>query len=336
MKELDHEKCLRLMTEILGLLKSKNQYEEVFHFVVDRIVRLFHCQTCAIILIDPRTEYLRVENSFGLSLTFRKEFQRKLATGAIGQLLWTGKRILIPDSAADSGLASEVQLEQPFGSCVCLQIAVNHRTIGYLHVDTAEPQALDETTLPVLQNLADLAGIAYLKARLMEDNMRLDRIDHETELEKYSPFLERLGEHIERAAQSNEPFALLISDVDNFKSTALTYGYDASHRMLGEMASVIKGQLRTTDAVGRYGFDEFILLRTNVQPADATDFARELGKAVAGTAYTADGIASSVSTGVAMYPEHGTTVEELVLAAKYATFEAQRSGRNSVVLFSKD
>lgn len=330
MVDIDRDRCLHLMTEILGLLKAKNQYEEVFHLVVDRVVRMFRCQTCAIILIDPATEYLKVENSHGLSLTFRKGFQRKLATGAVGDLLWTGKNIVLSDSAAHPALAEEVMLERPFGSCICLQIAVDHRTLGYLHVDSTEPDALTESDVPLLQCFADLAGIAYTKATLVETNMRLDRIDHETELEKYAPFLGRLREQLERARTAGEPLALLLSDVDNFKSTALTYGYDTSHRMLREMADVIKGQLRPIDAAGRYGFDEFILLRVNEGIDAAAAFARSMGAAVAQTPFTAQKITSSVSTGVAVFPIHGETVDELVLAVKKATFTAQRSGRNSV------
>ena len=330
MAELDRDRCLHLMTEILGLLKTKNQYEEIFHLIIDRIVRMYHCQTCAIVLIDPESEYLEVETSHGLSLTFRKAFRRKLATGAIGDLLWTGKTVVIEDREANPSLSEEVTLERPFGSCVCLQIADDHRTLGYLHVDCAEPGALTELDVPVLQAFADFAGVAYFKARLVEENMRLDRIDHETELEKYAPFIVRLREQLERAKASNEPLALLLSDVDNFKSTALTYGYETSHRMLREMAGIVRNHLRPIDAAGRYGFDEFIILRVNEGIEDATAFARDLGTAIAGTRFTPQSIPSSISTGVAVFPVHGSTVDELVLAAKKATFTAQRSGRNSI------
>jgi diguanylate cyclase (GGDEF)-like protein len=227
-------------------------------------------------------------------------------------------------------LSEEVMLERPFGSCVCLQIAVDHRTLGYLHVDCAEPGALTELDVPILQAFADFAGVAYFKARLVEENMRLDRIDHETDLEKYAPFIVRLREQLERAKAGNEPLALLLSDVDNFKATALTYGYETSHRMLREMAGIVRNHLRPIDAAGRYGFDEFIIFRVNEGIEDATAFARELGTAIAGTRFTPQSIPSSISTGVAVFPVHGSTVDELVLAAKKATFTAQRSGRNSI------
>ena len=100
-----------------------------------------NCQTCAVVLIDPQTEYLRIDNAHNLSLTFCNSFRRRIATAAVGELLWTGKPVVIPDAHLRSPLAAEVQLEHPFGSCICVQIAADQRTLGYLHVDSLTPAA---------------------------------------------------------------------------------------------------------------------------------------------------------------------------------------------------
>ena len=324
------QRCLRMMKEILDLLKSSNQYEHVFHLIVDRLEHLYRCQTCAIILIDPKSEYLKVENSYGLSLTFRKAFRRKISTGAVGTLWWTGKPVLIRSAAEAPQESEELRLEEPFGSCACVQIAVDHRTLGYLHIDSKEAGSFAEEDLPILQTFADFAGLAYHKAWLTEENMRLDRIDHETGLEKYDAFLERLNESVERARNFGEHFAILIGDVDNFKEIAHTYGYDSSHRLLAEMGGVLRTIIRPVDAAGRFGFDEFIILRTNSALDDAIRFAKELGRNIAETPFTDKQIKSSLSIAVAAFPENGRTVDDLVLTAKKALLEAQRSGRNSV------
>jgi diguanylate cyclase (GGDEF)-like protein len=324
------ERCMRMMREILELLKSSNQYEHVFHLIVDRLERLFRCQTCAIILLDPRTEYLRVENSYGLSLTFRKSFRRKISTGVVGDLFWTGKPILIESVADNPQGSEELRLEEPFGACACVQIAVNHRSLGYLHVDSKEPGAFEQQDLSILQAFADLAGLAYHKWNLTEENMRLDRIDHETGLEKYVSFLERLNESVERARNFGERFAILIGDVDNFKDIAHTYGYDSSHQLLSEMAKMVRDMVRPVDAVGRFGYDEFIILRANSTLDEAIDFAKALGRSVAQAPFTEKQISSTVSVAVATFPENGRTVDDLVLTAKKALLEAQRSGRGSV------
>ncbi len=330
MIQLKHEDCLNYFSDILKVLAQTNQHEEVFHFVVDRMVRMYHCQTCAIIIVDPSTEYLHVETACGLSHTFTKEFRRKLATGSIGRLLWTGKPVVITDSAADPKLTDEVQLEHAFGSCLCVPIIIDHRTLGYVYVDHKERGAFDASDLGIVTCLANLAGIALNKSRMFEENLHLDKIDHETETEKYGNFLERLGTHIERAQKFGEKFALILLDVDNYKQISLTYGYDTSRVLLKELARLLKSHLRSVDGAGRYGFDEIVLLRANSSLDEAVVRADELRHLVAETVFTPKQIKTSVSVGVAAFPENAATVEELLATVKNALFEAQRSGRNCV------
>jgi diguanylate cyclase (GGDEF)-like protein len=327
---MKYEECLGFVSEILNVLKSTHQHEKVLHLIVDRVVRMYHCQTCAVVLVDPATEYLNVALAHGLSHTFTKAFRRKLATGAVGRLLWTGSPILIRDSTTFPEQAEEVKLEQPFLSAVCVQISANHRSLGYLHVDSLHKDAFTVDDVHILQSFADFAAVALHKAQLFEDNLRLDKIDHETELEKYAPFLERIRTAIDRSNALHESFALMIFDVDNFKHVTNTYGYDASREMLRQIADLIKSRLRGIDAPGRHGFDEFIVLRSNSELVDGVMFADEVREAISRTSFTNHGILTTVSVGMSVYPQHASNLENLLLSVKEALFDAQRSGRNKV------
>lgn len=333
MIHLRHEDCLNYFSDILKVLSSTNQHEEVFHLVVDKLVRVFKCQTCAVIIVDPATEYLHIENGYGLSHTFTKEFRRKLATGSIGKLLWSGKPIVISDSDADPLLVGEVQLENPFGSCLCVPITIDHRTLGYLYADHRQKNELGEEDIRILNCFANLAGLALNKSRMFEENLHLDTIDHETEIEKYGPFLDRLNANIERAQKFGEKCALMLFDVDNYKQIALTYGYDASRALLKELAGLMKSHLRGVDGAGRYGFDEIILLRANSSLEEAVSRADTLRSLVESAVFTSRQIRTTVSAGIAAFPENAHSVEELLMTVKNALFEAQRSGRNRVFHF---
>ncbi|MBI3587197.1 MAG: sensor domain-containing diguanylate cyclase [Ignavibacteriales bacterium] len=326
MDYLKDEECLSSISEILSTLKSTNQSEKVLHLIVHRLVKIFKCQTCAVVVVNPNTEYLNVLISCGLSLTFVKAFRRRLTTNALGKLLWTGKPVIIQDSAQYPQLAGEVKHEHPFGSCAAVQIAVDHRTLGYLYVDSTDVNEFSENDISTIQSFADFAGLALQKSYLYEENLRLDNIDHETELEKYSSFLERVESSIERCEQ----FGVMILDVDNFKHIALTYGYDISKKVLKEIASLVKSKLRHIDVAGRYGFDEFILLRANALLENAVDFANEVRESVEHGIFTEKGIHTTISIGVAAYPKNARSIDALLLTAKEALFEAQRAGRNQV------
>jgi diguanylate cyclase (GGDEF)-like protein len=330
MQELDTAKCLDSFSEIISILTSTNQHERAFHYVVDRIVRLFHCQTCAIVLIDRKTEYLSIENSYGLSHTFCKAFRKKVATGAIGELLWTGRTIVVRDSEQQAQLAQEVMLEHPLGSCLCVQISILHRAMGYLHVDAAEKREFKHEDVRLLQIFADIAAISLYKDHLYEENLRLDKIDHETELLKYGPFVEMLHATVEKAKDTNEQLAVMILDVDNYKQIVNTYGYDASRDFLKELGDLVKLHLRSIDIGGRYGGDEIIVMMPRGGLEEAVNSARELRKRVEQGVFTRQRIATTISIGVAAYPHNGRTMEDLLLSAKEALFEAQRAGRNKV------
>jgi diguanylate cyclase (GGDEF)-like protein len=333
---MKHEECIGFVSEILKVLKTTHQHEEVLHLIVDRIVRMFRCQTCAVILVDPATEYLHVELAHGLSHTFSKAFRRTLATGAAGRLLWTGTPILIRESTAFPEQAEELRLEHPFQSAVCVQISANHRSLGYLHVDSLQANAFAPEEVAILQTFADFAAVALHKAQLFEDNLRLDNIDHETDLVKYAPFLEKIRAAIDRSDALHESFSLMIFDVDNFKHVAHTYGYQASREMLKQMAGMIKNKLRVIDIPGRHGPDEFIVLRSNSELVDGVMFADEVREAVSRTSFTSKGILTTVSAGVSVYPHHASDLESLLLSTKQALFDAQRSGRNKVSHVGKE
>lgn len=336
MGTLPNDLCLRYLNDILGTLKSSNQHEKVLHLIVDRLVRGTGAQTCAVVLIDPKTEYLYIDNSSGLSHTFCNAFRRRITTTTVGRLLWTGTPILLTGTEEDDPRAMELQLEQPFRSLICAQIAVDQRTLGYVHLDSPQIGAFTPDDLALLQLFADLAGIAINKSRLHEENFRLERVDRETGLEKYVPFLEKLNAAVARATEIGEPFSILLLDVDNFKETVKTYGYDASRQLLREMAELVKANLRPIDAAARFGFDEYIILRENVDLEKGLAFATTLCETIGTAPYTEQKISSTVSIGVASYPRNGRTAESLILNAKKALFESQRAGRNKVFGFEAD
>jgi len=336
MSDLTGEQSFRFISEILHTIASTNRHEEILHRVVDRTVRLTHCQTCAVVLVDPKTEFLRIDNYHGLSHTFCNAFRRQIATAAVGELLWTGIPIVLTGEETDRRLADAIMLEHPFASCACVQIAVDQRTLGYLHVDSRQENAFTEADIRVLKTLADIAGVGIVKSRMFEENLRLERVDRETGLDKYAPLLEKFDAALARAEELGETFAVLLLDVDNFKDIVNTFGYDASRQILLKLGDLVKGMLRPIDSAGRFGFDEIIVVIGNTGLEAALNLATTLRQTIDREPFTPMHIRSTVSIGVASYPENGITREELILTAKQALFEAQRSGRNSVIAVRHD
>jgi diguanylate cyclase (GGDEF)-like protein len=331
MKELNAPQCLEYFADLLTLLATNRHYERVFHYVVDRIVRLYHCRTCAVVLIDRETEFLNIENCFGISRSYCKEFRKHLATGAIGDVLWTGRPLLISDASLLPALADEVYLEQPFASCIVVQISVHHQTLGYLYAASDAKDVFQTSDLPVIEMFARVAGIALYQNRLYDENIRLDRTDHETGLERYSCFAETMQQQLARAAETGEEFGLILMDVDNYKSIASTYGGEARRGFLREFGGLLVKHLRVYDRACRYGSDEVLIMLPNSGIDAVLHSGEHLCAVVREHTCTEHDIKSTVSAGAVVYPIDGTTVEELLLAVRQLVFDAQRSGRNRLL-----
>ncbi len=297
---------------------------------MDRIERLFKCQTCAILLVDPSTEYLLIESSYNLSHTYYKSYRRKIATGAVGELLWTGRPVLINDAANDRERADQFRLEHDFRSCIAVQMVSDHRPAGYLFVDMALPDAFNEDDVELLRFFADMAAIAHMNAQLHQRVSQLETVDRDSGMEKYTRFLGRLEEAVQKADHANEQFAVVIGDIDNFKEISNVHGNQTSGRLLKEVGALLRSAVRMEDSLARFGPDEFIILRASEKLEDGIRFAKSLKDAIAEASFVNDSIKTTVSLGVAGFPSNGRSTDNILLTAKKALFEAQRAGRNTV------
>ncbi|MFC5300815.1 diguanylate cyclase domain-containing protein [Azospira restricta] len=128
-------------------------------------------------------------------------------------------------------------------------------------------------------------------------------------------------------ADPNQEFALFFIDLDGFKSVNDEKGHRAGDRLLAEIATALRGAVRTEDAVGRFGGDEFLVLARVKGQAGAQALAEHLCASVEGAAQ-ASGSAVSASIGYALAPSDARDPLELLHYADAAMYAAKRSGKN--------
>lgn len=129
---------------------------------------------------------------------------------------------------------------------------------------------------------------------------------------------------------------LFMIDVDNFKNLNDTRGHQAGDEFLIDLASEIKRSFRETDIVGRIGGDEFFALMRNV-PGDSITIrkAQELLNTIQEVCADYRDLNLSSSIGISMYPQDGTTLEELYAQADAALYEAKHKGKNRFMFAKK-
>lgn len=137
-----------------------------------------------------------------------------------------------------------------------------------------------------------------------------------------------LHQETSRALRSGRPLTVLLIDIDDFRRTNEISGSSEADRSMAALGAGIKQMLREYDVVARYKDDEFVVVLPDTDADAGTETARRLHSALSGRILP---LRISFSTGVATYPVHGTTVDNLLASAHHALNRAKFSGKNSVV-----
>jgi diguanylate cyclase (GGDEF)-like protein len=128
-----------------------------------------------------------------------------------------------------------------------------------------------------------------------------------------------------------------MMDLDHFKSFNDTFGHEVGDRILRQFAKSVTQAMRETNLAARYGGEEFVVVLPETDLQAAERVAERIRQAVermvvpSGTDKPLPQV--TVSLGIAMYPEHGKTLEELLKASDKALYESKHAGRNRVTVY---
>jgi diguanylate cyclase (GGDEF)-like protein/PAS domain S-box-containing protein len=169
---------------------------------------------------------------------------------------------------------------------------------------------------------------------------KLAHYDGLTGLANRHLFKERIDEALARYRRFDSRFAVLLMDLDKFKAVNDALGHQSGDNLLKEVAGRISTEIREVDTAARIGGDEFALI---VMPgegpleAGAATLADRLVKAIAAP-YEIDGhpVVIGCSIGIAVVPEHGMRIDEILRNADLALYKSKNSGRNRFSIYSEE
>ena len=201
---------------------------------------------------------------------------------------------------------------------------------------------MQDTTMAVeILNIFASRAAAEIRRLRVEDQMRrMAYEDYLTGLANRAALHEHLSEAIKRAVQSGRHGAMLLTDLDHFKTINDALGHDVGDQVLREVARTLTRTAGEQAFVARLGGDEFVMVmhRTHADAVEATSVARRLGEAVEGElsrAFTIDERVFDVgaSTGIALFPSQGDRPIEVLRHADMALYRAKQRGRNTIQLY---
>ncbi len=260
-------------------------------------------------------------------------FEQKIARfgeGLIGHAAARIKPRLIPDAAADPYRA---QREAASGAWLLYPIVVHGMVMGVAQWTRKETQPFTPEDIARLDALAPQASIALENISIRAQLLRMAETDGLTGLWNQRTMHHRLKEEVKRSIRYHRPMALLMLDVDSFKSFNDSYGHPAGDQMLCTIGHVLQASVRNVDHVGRFGGEEFLVILPETTKDAACQLGERIRKAVEERGYVITGqqkIHRTVSIGVAACPEDALNAPELLQWADKALYSAKRSGKNCV------
>jgi diguanylate cyclase (GGDEF)-like protein/PAS domain S-box-containing protein len=194
---------------------------------------------------------------------------------------------------------------------------------------------------PVLAvTVHDLTIRSKVETQLLEKHQQLDHLAHHdylTGLPNRLYLAAHLPDAIEDAKKSGTVLAVLFLDLDRFKHVNDSRGHETGDKLLKTVAQRIRSTMRSDDLVVRMGGDEFVVVMRGIKSTQqVNDAAVRINHALSAP-MVVDGrtLVTTVSIGVALYPNDGTDMGELLRHSDTAMYQAKDRGRNNFQLFSQ-
>lgn len=172
--------------------------------------------------------------------------------------------------------------------------------------------------------------IVEKNAELEEKNSDLSDLtmrDSMTSLLNHKNSLRRLKEEVDRAKRIGYPLSVSMIDLDNFKLVNDSYGHQTGDEVLIQVAKILAENCRSTDTVGRYGGEEFIIIMPDTNSGDAALLMQRVQSCIEGTSFNED-IHITLSCGISEL--HGENVHGILKASDVMLYKAKKNGKNRV------
>ncbi len=324
---------LRTTESILTTLDQRAVMEQI----TDRMGALIYADNIAIEVVDRAAGLLVPLTARGVHAD---DYMQPWEPGEQGIATWVvehNEPVLIMDELVDERVNHFRATGAIEGSLIVVPLLGPDGAAGVMTLERlGNAASFDEQEFELVQLFAAQVSIALRNAEIFQQAEVRARTDDLTGLLNHRSFKDWLA----RSVSNGDQFGLVMVDLDEFKTVNDSLGHQAGDRLLREIAEAMRNAARDTDAVFRYGGDEFVLGLPHSDADGLLTVAERIRSAVArvggeGSGWRAEGVVVAASIGTASYPSDGTTAEDVLLAADRACFVAKRRGRGRVATASE-
>jgi diguanylate cyclase (GGDEF)-like protein len=292
--------------------------------IASEIQKNFSFDHIGIGLLDYGTKEIEIKAEAGA--TAHASGKRiPLGTGILGRVARTGERALVQNALPGnlSGVLPDSR------AVLCIPVTYSESLIGVLNIESRNENAFSPQDVLILNTLADLLATALHNAFHYQKLQQQSITDGLTGIKTRRFFWEALSAEWKRASRSGRPFSVVLIDLDKFKEVNDSMGHFEGDLVLARVGRLLEQKSRQSNVVARYGGDEFIVLMPDTGPEQAQVLAERLRQWVAADPMLSEHHVTG-SFGVASFPMHGFSIEDIIRVADAGMYVSKRSGGNMV------
>ncbi|OGW60016.1 MAG: hypothetical protein A2V83_07590 [Nitrospirae bacterium RBG_16_64_22] len=329
---------LAFYVDVGRALTSTLDLKAILKTVMDKTRDLIQGEAWSILLVDEERQDLVFEVATGEKGKKLEKKRLKKGQGIAGWVAQEGVPLIVPDVRKDPRFFSGFDEKTKFTtrSVMAVPIISKERVIGVVEViNKKSGESFGKKDLDLLLKLVDQAAIAVEHARIYQKMADLAVTDDLTNLFNMRYLARTLEVEIERARRHGASVSLIFIDLDHFKEINDQHGHLMGSRVLVEVAQILLHNIRSIDVVARYGGDEFVVVLPQTDPAAAFAIAERVRRSIAGhTFLKGEGlqIRLTASCGIAAYPDHAKSKEDLIRLADEAMYRVKHEVRDSVYI----
>ena len=292
--------------------------------IVSEIQKNFSFDHIGIGLLDYGTKEIEIKAEAGATAHAMGR-RIPLGIGILGRVARTGERALVQNALPGNltGILPDSR------AVLCIPITYGESLLGVLNIESHNENAFSPQDVLILNTLADLLATALHNAFVFQKLQQQSITDGLTGIKTRRFFWEALSAEWKRASRSGRPFSVVLIDLDKFKEVNDSMGHFEGDLVLARVGRLLEQKSRQSNVVARYGGDEFIVLMPETGSEQAQVLAERLRQWLATDPMLSEHKITG-SFGVASFPMHGFSIEDIIRVADAGMYVSKRSGGNSV------
>jgi len=323
----DEQRRSRQLAFLNNISRTAISSDDPVHMLTEiasEIQKNFSFDHIGIGLLDRGTKEVEIKAEAGATA---HAMGKRIALGAgiLGRVARTGERALV-QNALPGNLSSILPDAR---AVLCIPITYGESLLGVLNVESRNENAFSPQDVLILNTLADLLATALHNAFVFQKLQQQSITDGLTGIKTRRFFWEALSAEWKRASRSGRPFSVVLIDLDKFKEVNDTMGHFEGDLVLARVGRLLEQKSRQSNVVARYGGDEFIVLMPETGSEQAQVLAERLRQWLATDPMLAEHHITG-SFGVASFPMHGFSIEDIIRVADAGMYVSKRSGGNLV------